>query len=290
MGIALRARCARAVWSECVDAARSPSEHLARHAGGERLLHRVARTEGRLRPRRAMQRRDRHRRRVSDRCREGRRDEDPRADAGVRVFLRRQRCGRRQDCGSGGSASGRRTRMTTVRSSGRRRPRRRAARPSAGVVGRVGWIVSGSISSVSGRSKSLDDRQQAGLAGGIVDGLGRDVRRGRRRRREDDRRSAAGGGGRGSAGGVNFIGSMMVCPVDWSCSTSQSLSSSSTGGHTSDGAALSSVGSRCRPRSGSDRRRTPRPRGGRTARRSPAGQPDPRQKEESFASPPEFSL
>ena len=41
---------------------------------------------------------------------------------------------------------------------------------------------------------------------------------------------------------MNFIGSMMVCPVDWSWSTSHSLSSSSTGGHTSDGAVLSSVG------------------------------------------------
>ena len=62
------------------------------------------------------------------------------------------------------------------------------------------------------------------------------------------RRSAAGGAA--PAGGVNFIGSMMVCPVDWSWSTSQSLSSSSTGGHTSDGAVLSSVGiDRCRLRS-----------------------------------------
>ena len=52
------------------------------------------------------------------------------------------------------------------------------------------------------------------------------------------RRSAAGA----SADGLNFIGSMMVCAVDWSWSTAQSLSSSSTGGHTSDGVVLSSVG------------------------------------------------
>ena len=57
----------------------------------------------------------------------------------------------------------------------------------------------------------------------------------------NDRLSAAGGTA-ALAGGVNFIGSMIVCPVDWSWSTSQSLSSSSTGGQTSDGAVLSSVG------------------------------------------------
>ena len=48
--------------------------------------------------------------------------------------------------------------------------------------------------------------------------------------------------GAGVGGGVNFIGSMMVCPVDWNWSTSQSFSSSSTSGHTRDGAAMSSAG------------------------------------------------
>jgi hypothetical protein len=46
--------------------------------------------------------------------------------------------------------------------------------------------------------------------------------------------------GAGEPGGVNFIGSMIVCPDDWKWRTSHPLSSSSTGGHTRDGAVLSS--------------------------------------------------
>ena len=175
-------------------------EHLARHAGGERVLHRVARTEGRLRPRGAMQRRDRHRRRVCHRGRERRRDEDPRADAGVRVVLRghRGRAGART-AGAGGSGfgarpGGARDDDRAIVRSGRRR--RGADTRRVGVAGWVGWIVNGSISSVSGRWISLDSSRLVSPAG-IVEGRGRDVRRGRRRRRE---RPALGRGRRGGAG------------------------------------------------------------------------------------------
>ena len=54
-------------------------------------------------------------------------------------------------------------------------------------------------------------------------------------------RLSAEGGAAAPASGVNFIGSMTVCPVDLSWSTSHSLSSSSTGGHTSEGASSPGV-------------------------------------------------
>ena len=169
MGIALRARADVRLVGGAV-----AHEHLARHAGRERVLHRVARTERRLRPRRAMQRRYRHRRRVSHGGRERRPDEDLRAHAGVGVLLRRQRVrGRRQDGGLGVfrlvcDARGALDDDRPIIRSGRRR-RRLAQRLDQLGLRQV---------------QVVRDGQEAGLASGIVDGLGRHVRRGRRRRRE----------------------------------------------------------------------------------------------------------
>ena len=146
------------------------------------------------RPRRAMQRRDRHRRRVSDRCRERRRDEDPRAHAGVRVFLRRRRVrGRRHERGRavrlGVRPAGRG--MTTVRSSGADGGRGAARAPEWRRHRRQRRLDRQRLDQLGlGQVLIARHRQQAGLAGGIVDGLGRDVRRRRGRRRE---RPALGG-------------------------------------------------------------------------------------------------
>ena len=176
VGIALRAR-PHAGRVRIVDGAIA-GEHLPRHAGGKRLLHRVARTERRLRARRAMQRRDRHCRRVSHRGRERRPDEDLRADAGVRVLLRRQRVrGRRQER-RGGRLRLRREAGGTldddrsiVRSD--HRPRPRGVRARGRRRRRQGRLERQRLNQLGLGQVQIARRQQAGLAGGIVDGIRR---------------------------------------------------------------------------------------------------------------------
>ena len=108
---------------------------------------------------------------------------------------------------------------------------------TAGIAGIVPVfeVWSGSISSVSGRSKSVEGgcRRLASPTGSSIGGGGTygagvgGVKTGRSPLRE----AAAGG-----AGGVYFSGSMTVLPLEWSCNTSQSFISSSAGGQTSAGA------------------------------------------------------
>ncbi len=109
---------------------------------------------------RAMQRRHRHGRRVPERRREVRRHDEARGDAGIGVLRRRRRAG------TGGATGTGRDSDLTANDAGRGRTIVRSSGVSgssgaggaaniAGIVDSVGWSDNGSISSVSGRSKSL---------------------------------------------------------------------------------------------------------------------------------------
>src|SRR6187401_1737902 len=128
--------------------------------------------------------------------------------------------------------------MTTVRSSPPAGGRATGRTPEL-AGGAVGCSANGSISSVSGRYRSPDIGSRLVSPAGSSMGAGGTYGAGVG---GVNARCSAEGGADAATGCVSFAGSTMVWPVEWTWRTSQSLSSSSTGGHTSDGAVPSSIG------------------------------------------------